>query len=101
MLDSGKMRDAKVRPCAKRVHNQMHGFYVSGTVPGVRDESEEGVLGRCYDEVYDLFRRLGLRCALDPEDQDILKLMDTLEHLLLESGIRMFEYGMKYAQEQK
>ena len=93
--------DQEIRKYATQIHNQMQGFYVAGTVPGVRDESEEGPLGEYYDAIYDALRRLRLRCVLEPEDRDVLALLDALEHMLLESGVKMFEYGMKYGQRQE
>ena len=33
--------------------------------------------------------------------EDTLVKLDALEHMLLESGVKMFEYGMKYGQKQE
>lgn len=83
---------------AKQVYTQMHGFYTEGTAPGVQDESKEGALGKHCEAFYDALGRLGERFGFDGEDEDREDMLNALEDLLLESGIKMFEYGMKYAQ---
>lgn len=83
---------------AQEVHAQMHGFYKEGTVPGVRDESRNGALGKYCEQRYHALGRLGERFGFDGEDEDRGDLLNALEELLLENSVKMFEYGMKYAQ---
>ena len=86
---------------ARQVYAQMHGFYEEGIVPGVRDEFKEGTLGACYDEIYSALERLGGRCGFNADDEDRECLLNALEDMLLESGIKMFEYGVAYAQRKR
>lgn len=86
---------------AKQVHNQMHGFYLEGTVPGVRDESEDGFSGKYYEEIHAALKRLGTRGGFDTDDEDVVALLDALEQMLKESDIKMFGYGVEYAKNSK
>lgn len=94
-MEKGQAMTAEARAYAQQVYTQMHGFYEAGTVPGV---SEDKHLGERYEEIYNALERLGERCGFDVDDEDRGHLLNALEDLLLESGIRMFEYGMKYTQ---
>ena len=94
-MSSTHEKAEEIRNYARQVYTQMHGFYEEGTVSGV---SEEAVLEKHYEEIYNALERLGERCGFDVDDEDREDMLNALEDLLLESGIKMFEYGMKYAQ---
>ena len=94
-MSNGYKMTKEVRNYAQRVYGQMHGFYKKGTVPKV---SEEKVLEKHYEEIYNALERLGNRCGFDVWDEDREALLNAVEDILQESSIKMFEYGMKYAQ---
>ena len=64
----------EIQAYAREVYNQMQGFYEDGTVSGVPDETNEGVLGDYGDAFYEALGRLGERFGFDGEDEKTGKL---------------------------
>ena len=97
-MSNEKKNNAETLAYAQRVYTQMHGFYKEGAVPGV---TEEDVLEEHYEEIYNALERLGERFGFDADDKDRECLLNALEDMLLESGIKMFMHGVEYAQEKR
>ena len=88
-------------PLAEQVYEQMNGFYVRPLVPGVRDESRDGVLTPYLDALYDARGRLCRRCGLAEEDADLEALLNAAEGLCRACALEMFRYGRQLAKKKK
>lgn len=88
-------------PLAEQVYEQMNGFYVRPLVPGVPDESRDGVLTPYLDALYDARGRLCRRCGLAEEDADLEALLNAAEGLCRACALEMFRYGRQLAPERE
>ena len=86
---------------AQQVYDQMMGFSVDHPVPNVKDESDDGFVGREYDAFYRALNDLAGRFGFSGEDRNVLRMVEAMERLLRETGVKMFEYGARWMEDSR
>ncbi len=71
-------------------------------VPGVENLFVEGSeCMNCYSEAIAAYGRLCARLGVEGEDEDIETIINSLLRIERKVGMKMFEYGVKFALEEK
>ena len=69
-------------------------------VPGVENLFEEGsACELAYERMFDAYARLRDRLGVENEDTDVEQIINALRTIEKNVGMKMFEYGMKFASE--